>query len=289
MSGKHSTFGHRSGQPHRWLRASLAACALAMLSSPTRAGDDLALGKALFAREWLPNDPRSSGGDGLGPVYNETSCLACHNQGGPGGSGPASTNVEILSSGTNLDPGALHPGLTKARSVVLHRFGVDPEYRRWRLRLLGDEKIADMAESPQTEIQQVQRTVESLRLKITWRGTFFVSGGMSLSRRNPPALFGAGLIDAIPDEVLLAAAERKDPGVQDTPHLGLLRRLFGLGERKDPAPSKSGRVHRLKDGKIGRFGWKAQVPTLNEFVLTACANELGLEVPGHKQAESPLN
>ena len=49
-----------------------------------------------------------------------------------------------------------------------------------------------------------------------------------------------------------------------------------------------GRVSRLSDGRIGRFGWKAQVATLEEFVLRACANELGLEVPGHHQAVSPL-
>ena len=49
-----------------------------------------------------------------------------------------------------------------------------------------------------------------------------------------------------------------------------------------------GRVHRLKNWQIGRFGWKAQVATLEDFVLTACANELGLEAPGHGQAVSPL-
>jgi CxxC motif-containing protein (DUF1111 family) len=44
----------------------------------------------------------------------------------------------------------------------------------------------------------------------------------------------------------------------------------------------------LKDGRLGRFGWKSQVARLDDFVLTACANELGLEVPGHHQATSPL-
>jgi RNA polymerase sigma factor (sigma-70 family) len=52
-----------------------------------------ALGEVLFAKEWVPNDPMSHGGDGLGPVYNETSCMACHGQGAPGGAGPESKNV----------------------------------------------------------------------------------------------------------------------------------------------------------------------------------------------------
>src|SRR5262249_34893620 len=45
-------------------------------------------GKELFTREWLPRDPRAHGGDGLGPVFNDSSCVACHNLGGVGGGGP---------------------------------------------------------------------------------------------------------------------------------------------------------------------------------------------------------
>ena len=45
-------------------------------------------GQELFTREWLPGDSRSAGGDGLGPMFNESSCVGCHNQGGIGGGGP---------------------------------------------------------------------------------------------------------------------------------------------------------------------------------------------------------
>jgi CxxC motif-containing protein (DUF1111 family) len=57
----------------------------------------------------------------------------------------------------------------------------------------------------------------------------------------------------------------------------------------DEPPGVRGRIHLVKDGRLGRFGWKAQVSRLEDFVLTACANELGLEVPGHHQAASPLD
>src|SRR5690242_1118051 len=39
------------------------------------ARDVRSLGAELFARSWLPDDPRCHGGDGLGPVYNASSCL----------------------------------------------------------------------------------------------------------------------------------------------------------------------------------------------------------------------
>ena len=89
---------------------------------------------------------------------------------------------------------------------------------------------------------------------------------MARSQRNTTALFGAGLIDSIPDGVIEAAAARRFPEF----------------------PGIQGRVSRSEDGKIGRFGWKGQMPTLGEFVLTACAVELGLEVPDHRQGGDPL-
>lgn len=85
------------------------------------------------------------------------------------------------------------------------------------------------------------------------------------SQRNPTALFGAGLIDGIPDSVIEDAARTK-------------YRDF---------PAITGRVNRLRDGRIGKFGWKGQTASLRDFTLTACAVELGLNVPGHDQAAVP--
>src|SRR6185369_639282 len=56
-------------------------------------------GKELFHREWIPNDPRAHGGDGLGPVFNESSCISCHNQGGSGGGGVK--NVDLITAFAN--------------------------------------------------------------------------------------------------------------------------------------------------------------------------------------------
>src|SRR5262245_41489298 len=67
-------------------------------------------GKELFVREWIAGDPRSHRGDGLGPMFNDTSCVACHNQGGAGGGGPLNKNVQILTTsglGNTRQSGAL--------------------------------------------------------------------------------------------------------------------------------------------------------------------------------------
>jgi RNA polymerase sigma factor (sigma-70 family) len=228
-------------------------------------------GRELFERVWVKDDSRSHGGDGLGPVFNGQSCVACHHLGGTGGAGGVDRNIEIATvteqgtegpgyfyafsmdfgagrfdyrmgnpsatasrTGPQVEPrilAAIHPGFREAHSVVLHHFGTDPNYSTWRASVPGQH------------------------------GALVVR----ISERNPPPLFGAGLIDAILDEAIEAAAKRKFSG----------------------SSTIRGRVSRLKDGRIGRFGWKAQTATLQEFVRSAAAGEMGLEVPGKRQAADP--
>jgi CxxC motif-containing protein (DUF1111 family) len=85
------------------------------------------------------------------------------------------------------------------------------------------------------------------------------AGANVTSVRNAPALFGDGLIDAIPDSAILAraAVERRE-GMIGTPNL-----VRGAGGRM----------------RVGRFGWKADIPTLTEFVGQALRNELGVTNP----------
>jgi CxxC motif-containing protein (DUF1111 family) len=239
--------------------------------------EDQAMGELLFAKEWIVNDPTSHGGDGLGPVYNETSCVACHGLGGPGGAGPESKNVILVTAspvgcGPTQPLAQVHPGFLKSRSTVVHRFGSDPEYASWRRRffdpnsekgakaqeLTGDEAVKARIQAVRHQSVIERRMVSGFQLPAT--------NGFALSvvERNTPALFGLGQIDEIPSDELVAVAESQPPDVR-------------------------GRVSRTREGRIGRYGWKAQIPSLHEFVRAACANELGLEVPGHSQARSPLD
>ncbi len=75
--------------------------------------------------------------------------------------------------------------------------------------------------------------------------------------RQTPALFGLGLVERIPRQLI---EDNADP--EDLDNDGI-----------------TGRAHILNDGELGRFGWKANVPSLREFVRDALSNELGLTVP----------
>ncbi|HSD27356.1 MAG TPA: di-heme oxidoredictase family protein [Vicinamibacteria bacterium] len=81
--------------------------------------------------------------------------------------------------------------------------------------------------------------------------------GATEAHRSSPSLFGFGLLDAVPDATILA---RADPDDRD----------------KDGI---SGRPNHSLDGRIGRFGRKALVPTLREFNDGAFPVEMGLTNP----------
>jgi len=244
--------------------------------------DDLS-GKDLFTRKWVSHDQRSPG-DGLGPMHNATSCVACHEQGGPGGAGGQQHNADLLSvllpdrkltAGQQAALAAnlkqLHAGFdsnpgTTSKSIVLHRFGPEGDYHSFRARLLGLEELTHIDDPVRRAVAVI--AAAKRRGKQSPFSENITHGNMVLRRtqRNTPALWGAGLIDTIPAPVIeeLAARQGKDH------------------------PAISGRVARAVAGGVGRFGWRGQIETLRDFVLAACANELGLQTSGHSQAVNPL-
>jgi mono/diheme cytochrome c family protein len=167
----------------------------------------------------------------------------------------------------------IHPGFMTSSSVVLHRFGTNPEYLGWHTAVTRSGNLSNVARStpsaPLVEMRQLQNEVQFAALALR-RSVASQRDGVTViqSQRNTTPLFGAGLIEAIPTREIEAVA---------------------TDQRLQPEfPEILGRPCRLKDGRIGRFGWKGQMASLDDFVLNACAVELGLEVPGHAQAIDPL-
>ena len=82
--------------------------------------------------------------------------------------------------------------------------------------------------------------------------------------RTTPDLFGFGLLDAVPEAEILALADPLD------------RNGDGI----------SGRPNRTADGRLGRFGRKAQVATLREFNTDAFVMEMGVTNPGNQTEQT---
>lgn len=80
-----------------------------------------------------------------------------------------------------------------------------------------------------------------------------------VANRITPALFGAGLVETIPDADLLAYASNPPSGVSGVAHM--------VPAFEDPPMSPL---------RVGRFGWKSQVATMLTFSADAALNEMGI-------------
>ena len=80
-----------------------------------------------------------------------------------------------------------------------------------------------------------------------------------IARRIPIPLFGIGLVEAIPDEVILAGADPDDRDGDGISGRASIVRDLATGDRR-----------------IGRFGWKGQHATLLVFGADAYRNEMGI-------------
>lgn len=81
----------------------------------------------------------------------------------------------------------------------------------------------------------------------------------------PPALYGAGLIEGIPDEAIM---KQEDPDDRDRDGI-------------------SGRAPRSFDGRLGRFGRKGTFANLRTFTASALHGEMGITTRAFPKEEPP--
>ena len=206
-------------------------------------------GLALFEHEWKPHDPIASG-DGLGPVFNARSCVACHFQGGVGGGGSNEQNVHAFEAVPTKSTSNVTNGL-------VHKFAVENRFLEGSKTLHALFPVIPNGVTIFADCQVFTRDFDPVRTESV----------------NSTALFGAGWMDRISPHTIT--------------HQSLSKSLASVGRELtgDFKGVRAGRYRVLPDGRVGKFGWKAQFATLEEFVAAACANEIGLGNPTMAQAK----
>jgi len=202
-----------------------------------------------------------AGGDhnGLGPRFNSNQCLSCHSQPAPGGSSPANNPliaIATLNGARNDVPWFIVPN----GPVREARFKRNPNGS-------NDGSVHNLfvitgrSDAPGCGISQPDFLPAGNPL--TGQG-----GNSNISFRIPTPMFGAGLIEAIPDAEILAnvrvnATAKADMGISGHPNAHL-----------------SGNANlSANDGTITRFGWKAQNKSLLMFAAEAYNVEMGISNP----------
>ena len=194
--------------------------------------------------------------NGLGPRFNSNQCFSCHSQPAVGGTSPAQNPliaVATLNGAKNKVPWFI----TAKGPVREARFVHSPDGT-------GDGEVHDLfvitGRADAVGCNIAQPDFLPAGNPVTAQG-----GNPNIIFRIPTPVFGAGLIEGIPDSAILAnmkanATEKSAMGISGHANAHL-----------------SGNVNRnANDGTISRFGWKAQNKSLLLFASEAYNVEMGV-------------
>jgi CxxC motif-containing protein (DUF1111 family) len=193
--------------------------------------------------------------NGLGPRFNSNQCLSCHSQPTRGGTSPAQNPlvaVATLNGAKNVVPWFITPK------------GPVREARFKKSNGVSDGNVHNLfvitgrGDAPGCNITQPDFLPAGN--PVTGQG-----GNANIIFRIPTPVFGAGLIEAIPDSAILANMQAN------------ATQKSALGISGHPNAILSGNVNRsANDGTITRFGWKAQNKSLLMFAAEAYNVEMGI-------------
>lgn len=229
------------------------------------------LGNGIFRKLWVSSPSSTQASDGLGPLFNARACQSCHLKDGRGH--PPEDNPDATSMFLRLARDA-ETAEERARLVDKSALNFpDPTYGsqlqdlavpglagEGRMKITYEEVPVTLADGTQFSLRKPSYTVEGL-------GYGPLHPGTTLSPRVTPPMIGLGLVEQIHPADILAHADPED--------------IDGDGI--------SGRAQMVRDPQsgefvLGRFGWKAQTPSIRQQTADAFAGDIGIstpEVPKH--------
>ena len=224
---------------------------------PTLPVEDLrrfSFGNRVFNTNWVAAPASVDAFDGLGPLFNRVSCSGCHVRDGRGHPPERGEPLESMLVRLSL-PGRSENG---APRPVPH-YGDQ----------LNEKALPGVAAEGRTVVRYRERAgkypdgeVYSLLVpehEFVDLGYGALPPDTLSSVRVAPPVFGLGLIEALPEADILA---REDPDDADRDGI-------------------SGRANHVWDATLGRrvlgrFGWKANQPSLRQQSATAANGDIGL-------------
>ena len=231
-------------------------------------------GGSFFRQVWLIAPSSTTARDGLGPLFNARACTGCHERGGrgrpPQGPEEPSVSLALRLSIPGLDPQlGVMPEPTYGDQLQTLGIALTRNRNRGAIRGNGSaEHLGPIGEGfanveyDSRQGQYADGEVWELRVpRYSVRNLAYgpLHADALVSPRVAPALAGMGLLDAIPLEALLSAADAEDAD----------------------GDGISGRINRVWDRARsrtvpGRFGWKASQPNLLQQTAAAFRNDIGI-------------
>jgi CxxC motif-containing protein (DUF1111 family) len=199
---------------------------------------------------------RGGANNGLGPRFNSNSCSSCHAQPAVGGSSPSTTAFPFI--GPN--PETLVTSQNATQNPLPAFINIDGPAREARFKFFLNSDGSANTNSPDGGVHDlfvISGRPDAGSCSITQPGFHQNLMAKNVIFRIPTPVFGAGLIENIPDENILAN--------------------MNANVQAKNAARISGHVNRSgNDGTITRFGWKAQNKSLEMFSGEAYNVEMGV-------------
>ncbi len=193
-------------------------------------------------------------GGGLGPRFNLDSCAGCHLQPAVGGTSPA------------VNPQVAVATAFGARNFVPFSVKPDGPVREARFKYKPDRTRDGGVHALFVISGRSDGTGDANGCDISQPDFLSQGRNGNLIFRIPTPIFGAGLIEQIPDSVILA---NQAADVYRKASLGIAGRPHRI--RMTGSTNRNG-----NDGTIARFGWKAQNKSLLLFSGEAYNVEMGI-------------
>ncbi len=210
---------------------------------------DFFVGNSFFNENWVAAPASTEGRDGLGPVFNARSCSGCHFK-----DGRARPDAdEGLLVRLSVASGGDEPNY----DGQLQPFALPGVPAEGRLEIEYEEAAGTFADGEAFSLRRP-----------TYRFRDLAFGPMApdvrTSPRIAPPVFGLGLLSAVTEASILARADPEDAD----------------------GDGVSGRPNRVR-GALGRFGWKANQPSIADQVAGAFLGDMGLTTPIHPVEDAP--
>ncbi len=193
---------------------------------------------------------------GLGPIYNNVSCINCHSRDGRGR--PPVADEGLVSLLFRLSLPKTEDSIDGKPPTPVPGFGTQLNNRaiveanpEGKVKIAYTEQTLTTADGTRVHLRYPNYTVTETYQPLP--------ENVEVSPRVAPAVFGLGLLEAIPEETILAYADENDADGD------------GISGKPNYVWDVVAQRYRL-----GRFGWKANQPTLRQQVAAAYNDDMGI-------------
>lgn len=216
---------------------------------------DFGVGNSFFRLSWVTAPSSTTARDGLGPYYNAVACASCHFKDGRGrppafdGETARGLLLRFCTDGTqangssNTDP--VYGGQLQDNAIL-------GQIVKGKFNILTQDITETLADG--TVITLKNPTYQLVDL-----GYGPTAANLKVSPRIASQIIGLGLLEAVPDNTILAFADAADSngdGISGRPNY-----VYDIQSNSQ---------------KLGRFGWKANQPNVRQQVAGAFSGDMGI-------------